>query len=87
MGATPREVLRQVVGEGFRLVAVGAVVGVVAALGLTRFMQTLLYGIGSADVVTYAGVALVLLVVALGACALPAFRASRVDPTVALRYE
>jgi len=87
MGATPREVLNQVVGEGFRLVAVGAVVGVVAALGLTRFMQTLLYGIGSADVVTYAGVALVLLVVALGACALPALRASRVDPTVALRYE
>lgn len=87
LGATPREVLRQIVGEGLRLVVIGAVVGVVAALGLTRFMRTLLYGISPADAVTYAGVALILLVVALGACALPAFRASRVDPTVALRYE
>jgi putative ABC transport system permease protein len=87
LGATPREVLRQVVGEGFRLVAIGAVVGISAALGLTRFMRTLLYGVSPADAVTYAGVALVLLLVSFGACALPALRASRVDPTVALRYE
>jgi putative ABC transport system permease protein len=87
LGATPREVLGQVVGEGFRLVVIGAVVGIAAALGLTRFMGTLLYGISPADTVTYAGVALVLLLVTLGACAFPALRASRVDPTVALRYE
>ncbi|MDE3136355.1 MAG: ABC transporter permease [Acidobacteriota bacterium] len=87
LGATPREVLRLVVGEGFRLVAIGAVLGAVAALGLTRFMRTLLYGISPADPVTYVGVALVLLFVAFGACALPAFRAAQVDPTVALRYE
>jgi putative ABC transport system permease protein len=87
LGATPREVLRQVVGEGFRLVAIGALLGAGAALGLTRFMRTLLYGISPADPITYVGVALVLLFVAFGACALPAFRAARVDPTVALRYE
>jgi predicted permease len=87
LGATPAEVLRQVVGEGLRLVAVGAVAGLGAAFGLTRLMRTLLFGVNPSDAVTYAGVALVLLVVALGACALPALRASRVDPTVALRYE
>jgi putative ABC transport system permease protein len=87
LGAMPREVLRHVVGEGLRLVAIGAVVGISAALGLTRFMRTLLYGVSPADAVTYLGVALVLLLVSFGACALPALRASRVDPTVALRYE
>jgi putative ABC transport system permease protein len=87
IGATPAGVLRQIVGEGLRLVTVGAVLGNGAALGLTRFMRSLLYPVGSADAVTYMGVALVLLLVAILACALPAIRASRVDPTVALRYE
>jgi putative ABC transport system permease protein len=87
MGATPREVLWQVIGEGLRLVAIGAVLGIGAALGLTRFLRTLLYGVSPADGVTYAVVALVLFLVALAACGLPALRAARVDPTVALRYE
>jgi putative ABC transport system permease protein len=87
LGATPRDVLRAVLREGLRLVAIGAVVGIGAALALTRFMRSLLYGIGPNDLATYLGVALLLLIVALLACALPALRASRIDPNVALRYE
>jgi putative ABC transport system permease protein len=87
LGAAPGEVLRQVVGQGLKLVGVGALAGLAAALALNRLMSSLLYEVGPGDLVTYAGVALVLLVVALGACAFPALRASRVDPTVALRYE
>jgi ABC-type antimicrobial peptide transport system permease subunit len=87
LGATPREVLREVVREGLRLSLIGGVFGIAAALALSRFLRSLLYGVGPADAVTYAGVALLLAVVSLLACALPALRAARVDPTVALRYE
>ncbi|MDE3137400.1 MAG: ABC transporter permease [Acidobacteriota bacterium] len=87
LGATPREVLRHVLGEGLRLVGVGAAMGLVAAFALTRLMRSLLYGMSPADALTYAGVVLLLLIVALLACALPALRAARVDPNVALRYE
>jgi len=87
LGATPREVLRLVLGEGLRLVGIGAAVGLGAAFALTRLMRSLLYGMNPADALTYAGVALLLLLVALVACAMPALRAARVEPTVALRYE
>ncbi len=87
LGALPGDVLKQVIGEGLRLVGIGGAAGLIAALGLTRFLRSLLYGVGSGDPITYAGVALLLLVVALGACALPALRAARIDPNVALRYE
>ncbi len=87
LGATPREVLRLVVGEGLRMVGIGAAVGLVAAFALTRLMRSLLYGMNPADTLTYVGVALLLLIVALVACALPALRAARIDPNVALRYE
>jgi putative ABC transport system permease protein len=87
LGALPGDVLKQVVVEGLRLAVIGALAGLVAALGLTRFMRSLLYGVGPGDPLTYAAVAIFLLVVALAACALPALRAARIDPTVALRYE
>jgi putative ABC transport system permease protein len=87
LGALPVDVLKQVVTEGLRLVGIGAAAGLVAALGLMRFMRSLLYGVGPNDPFTYAAVALLLLFIALVACALPALRASRIDPNVALRYE
>ncbi|HEV2386841.1 MAG TPA: ABC transporter permease [Candidatus Acidoferrales bacterium] len=87
LGATPGGVLRQVVREGLTLAAAGAVAGLAAAFGLTRLMRTLLYKVSPADALTYIGVALLLVVVALLACALPALRASKIDPNVALRYE
>jgi ABC-type antimicrobial peptide transport system permease subunit len=69
------------------LVGVGSAAGIVCALALTRFMRTLLFHVKPGDPLTYIAVAVLLLLVACGACALPAYRAARVDPTVALRYE
>jgi putative ABC transport system permease protein len=87
LGASPGEVLRQILGDGLRLVAIGATVGIAAALLLTRFMRSLLFGVGPADALTYVGVGVLLLLVALAACYFPAHRAMRVDPNVALRHE
>jgi putative ABC transport system permease protein len=87
LGAEPKDVLRLIVGEGTRLALTGVIVGVIAALGLTRLISSLLYGVSATDPATFAGVALVLLVVALAACYFPARRALRVDPVVALRNE
>jgi predicted permease len=87
LGATPGDVVGQVAREGLILVSIGAVVGLGIALWLTRWMRSLLFHVSPADPITYIGVALSLLVIALGACALPAIRASRVDPAVALRHE
>ncbi len=87
LGASPGEVVRQVVGEGLRLAAIGAAVGIAGSLFLTRFMRSLLYGIGPVDPLTYVGVAVLLLLVALAACYIPARRAMKVDPVTALRNE
>ena len=87
LGARRSDVLRLVVGQGARMVFVGVVVGVAAALGLTRLISNQLYGVSAHDPLTFAGVALVLLVVAVFACYIPARRATRIDPIVALRYE
>jgi putative ABC transport system permease protein len=85
LGATPRSVMTMVIARGVTLTAVGAVVGAAAAWGVTRMMGRLLYGVGAADPATFAGVAVLLGVVALSACAFPAARAARVDPMVVLR--
>jgi predicted permease len=87
LGARRSHVLRWVMVEGAQMAVVGVVVGVLAALGLTRLMAGLLYGVSAIDPVTFASVAGVLLFVALVACYIPAYRAMRVDPIVVLREE
>jgi putative ABC transport system permease protein len=87
MGAQQSNVLRLVVGEGMKLACAGIALGLAGAAGLTRFMQSLLYGVRPGDPLTYASVSLLLVLVALAACFIPAQRALRVDPMIALRYE
>ena len=87
LGAQRKDVLRMIIGEGARLAAIGAGIGIVAALGLTRLMASQLYGVSVTDPITFTGVAIILVGVALFACYIPARRAMRVDPMVALRYE
>jgi hypothetical protein len=87
LGASPQNVLTLVVREGVVLAAVGALVGICGALGLARGLQSLLFGVGAADPVSYFGAAAVMAMSVVLACALPAWRAARVDPTVALRRE
>jgi putative ABC transport system permease protein len=85
LGARPGDVMRLVLGDGTRLVLVGVALGTIAALGLTRMMATLLFGVGARDPITFAAVGLLLAAVSLVACYIPARRAMRVDPVVALR--
>ena len=87
LGAPRADVFRLVVGEGLKLAGVGITIGIAAAFGLARLLSSLLYGISATDFETFLGVAVLLALVALVACYVPARRAMRVDPTVALRYE
>jgi putative ABC transport system permease protein len=87
MGAGRRDLLRLVLGHATKLVTVGVIAGLAAALWLTRLIQSLLFGVPPNDLSTFAAVACLLVLVALAACAIPARRAMRVDPIVALRYE
>jgi putative ABC transport system permease protein len=87
LGAGTRDVQRLVLRQGLVLVAAGLLLGLLASLALTQFVATLLVGVGTADPLTFGGIALLLLGVALFAGFVPARRATRVDPMVALRYE
>jgi putative ABC transport system permease protein len=87
LGAQQRDVMGLVVKRGVGLVALGIAIGGIASAGLTRFMASLLFGVAANDPLTFLGVAILLTLVASGACYLPARRASRVDPMIALRQE
>jgi putative ABC transport system permease protein len=87
LGAQRREILGLVLGHGAKLTLIGVAIGIAAAFGLTRFLTSQIYGIKATDPVTFIGVAILLTLVALLACYIPARRAMRVDPMVALRHE
>ncbi|MFZ0335576.1 MAG: ABC transporter permease [Candidatus Acidiferrales bacterium] len=87
LGAHPRDVMKLILAQGAKLAIAGLLLGVAGAFALTRSMTALLFGVKAADPLIFSGVALFLMVVALAACYLPARRAMRVDPLVALRYE
>ena len=87
LGAQHQQVLRLVVRQGIVLALVGAVIGSALAIGVTRYLSSLLFGVRPTDPVTFVAVTMLLLLVALAACWIPARRAMRVDPMVALRYE
>ena len=87
LGAQSRDVLRLIVGKGFVLTVIGIGLGLLGAFAITRVMQTLLFDVSATDWVTFAAVAMLLIVVGLLASVIPARRATKVDPLVALRYE
>ena len=87
LGADRRNILSLVLGHGTRLVVAGVATGLVIACMPTRLMGTLLFGVSPFDPVMFSGVALLLTFLALAACYIPARRATKVDPMVALRYE
>jgi putative ABC transport system permease protein len=87
LGAQRGDVLRMVVQEGAVLVGIGIVAGIAGALAMTQFLRSLLFEIKPTDPATFAGAGILLVTVAMVACYIPARRAMRVDPMVALRYE
>jgi len=87
LGAAPAGILRMILGQGLRTIFIGVAIGITASLALTRTVQSLLFGVTATDPVTFGGVTLLLVGAALLACYIPARRATKVDPMVALRHE
>jgi putative ABC transport system permease protein len=87
LGAQTGDVLKMVLRQGLKLTALGLLIGLAAAYALTRYMQSLLFGVKATDPLTFAAIALLLIAVAFMACWIPARRATKVDPLVALKYE
>ena len=87
LGASSRDILSMILRQGLGTTLVGIAVGLAAAWGVTRFLSAILYGITATDVLTFVGVSCLLGLVATLACLVPARRATRIDPMVALRYE
>ena len=87
LGARREDILRLILGQGTQLVLIGIAIGIIGAMGLTRLMASQLFQVSATDPLTFAAVSLTLVVVALTACYVPARRAAKVEPMVALRYE
>jgi putative ABC transport system permease protein len=87
LGAQPKDVLLNVVGQGLSLAMAGMAIGLGASVALTRLIESLLFGVSARDPLTFVSVSVVLLVVVFAACFIPALRALRIDPLTALRYE
>ena len=87
IGARPLDVFRMILGHGMKLALIGVVLGLVGAFALTRLMATMLFGVEPTDAPTFAAISVLLITVALLACYLPGRRATKVEPTISLRYE
>jgi ABC-type antimicrobial peptide transport system permease subunit len=87
LGAQPWDILRLILGQGLKLITIGVIVGLAAAVALTRLLSSLLFGVSATDPVTFIVIPLILAGVALGASFVPARKATKVDPIIALRNE
>jgi putative ABC transport system permease protein len=87
IGARPRDVFKMILGQGMKLALIGVGIGLVLAYFVTRFMVTMLFGVEPTDAMTFSGITIILVAVALLACYLPGRRATKVEPTISLRYE
>jgi putative ABC transport system permease protein len=87
IGARPVDVFKMIMGNGMKLALIGVAIGLVGAYWLTRFMATMLFGVEPRDAMTFASIPVLLITVALLACYLPGRRATKVEPTISLRYE
>jgi putative ABC transport system permease protein len=87
IGARPRDVFRMILGHGMKLALIGVGFGLLIAFGVTRFMSTMLFGVEPTDATTFGAITAILIGVALLACYVPGRRATKVEPTISLRYE